>query len=114
MVEEQVGASNRYRHIEQPVPERNLHHAKNAGDGQIGANVFWELLARAAQELLKFGQFLPDKEDGSSYLRREQQPIGCVQAGLLSLFAFFSQWYQPVRTMKPARQNQELAAQSPC
>jgi hypothetical protein len=55
VIKKQVGVSNWYRQIEQPAPERNLHHAENANNDKVRVNVFWKLLSRIAQELFELG-----------------------------------------------------------
>ena len=81
----------RYRHIEQPIPERNLHHAENTNNDKIRMNAFWKLLSRITQELFELWQFLPNKYDRPCHLRPEQEQIGRIFARSLPLFDFINQ-----------------------
>jgi hypothetical protein len=99
MIQEQVRTPKRYWHVQNPAPVRDLHHAENTKDHDIGVNVFCKLFSWIEQQLLELGQFLPNKYYHSCYLRREQEQIGYIFGH--SRFGFMDTSLSDGETIRP-------------
>src|ERR1700712_3570357 len=76
VVQEHVGPSKRNRNTANPDPEGDLHGNKDANHQKVRMDIFWKLHAGIGHDLPELGHCLPDKENQTEQLHRQQEKIG--------------------------------------
>src|SRR4051812_35884988 len=75
VIQEHVGALRRNRNMPESDPEAYLHSGEDADQQKVAENSFRKLHAGIGHDLPELGHSLPDKENQTEQLHRQQEQI---------------------------------------